>query len=290
VTPTHRRDTPTRAVDPRRASAGDGASLSLVSYAEPSEQAEQAEAVQLFVERVQAAHLGFCLTRANAPAVDELCLRLDGMPLALELAAAWVSVLSVEQVLARLDDRFALLQGGGRRDALPRQQTLRALLEWSHARLSDRERVLLRRLAVFAGDWTLEAAEAVCAGEGLTSSEVLHGLARVVGASLVGVVVEQEDEQPRYRLLETVRAHAREGLRASGEEAPCCRRHLGYCHALVEQAASHLCGPDAARWLGRAQLLRLRRARPLPSPRRARHPDWRRSWCSPACSTAPRPR
>ena len=137
------------------------------------------EAVRLFVERARAVVPGFTLTDRNAAAVEEICRRLDGIPLAIELAAARIEVLSPEQIAARLGDRFRLLSCGSR-TALPRHQTLLALVDWSHDLLDERERVLLRRLAVFSGGWTLEAAESVCAGESLGPAEVLDVLARLV--------------------------------------------------------------------------------------------------------------
>jgi non-specific serine/threonine protein kinase len=126
------------------------------------ESLSQYEAVRLFIERAQAAQPSFAVTNANAPAVAQICHRLDGIPYAIELAAAKVRALSVEQISARMDDRFRLLTGGSR-TALPRQQTLRAMIDWSYDLLSPEEQTLLRRLSVFAGGWTLEAAEAVCA-------------------------------------------------------------------------------------------------------------------------------
>jgi non-specific serine/threonine protein kinase len=163
---------------------------------------EANEAVQLFVERARAAQPAFALTERNAGAVGQVCRRLDGIPLALELAAVRVPALGVEQLAQRLDDRFRLLTGG-RRTALPRQQTLRAAVDWSYTLLPEAERVLLRRLAVFAGGWTLAAAEGVCGGDGLEAVDVFPLLVDLVDKSLV--VAEPEDAEPRYRLLETLR-------------------------------------------------------------------------------------
>ena len=159
------------------------------------------EAVQLFVERGVLANQAFALTPLTTPAVQTICARLDGIPLAIELAAARVRALPVEKIAERLNDRFRLLTGGSR-TALPRQQTLRGAIDWSYSLLSEPERTLLRRLAVFVGGWTLEAAEAVCS-EGL--DDVLDALTRLVDKSLVTV-----DETGRYRLLETIRQYARE--------------------------------------------------------------------------------
>jgi non-specific serine/threonine protein kinase len=214
------------------------------------EQLPSYEAVRLLVERGLASRAGFGMTAQNAWAVEQVCRRLDGLPLALELAAARLATLSIEQVAQRLDDRFRLLTGGSR-SALPHQQTLRATLDWSHALLSDLEPVLFRRLSVFAGGWTLEAAEAVCAGEGIEQEDVLDLLSRLVQRSLVRV--EEGDGEPRYLLLETVRAYSREHLAASGEEATTRSRHLDWCVALAEEAEPRLRGPDQGVWLDRLE-------------------------------------
>jgi predicted ATPase/class 3 adenylate cyclase len=202
----------------------------------PLERLRDFEAVQLFADRARLSQATFAVTQANAPAVVHVCQRLDGIPLALELAAARVNVLSVEQISVRLDDRFRLLTGGSR-TALPRQQTLRALIDWSYDLLTDTEQALLRRLAVFAGGWTLEAAEGVCAGEIPTEGgsriegwEVLNLLTSLVDKSLVVV----EGSEPRYRLLETVRQYARDRLLEAGEAAVVRRRHRDGFLALAE--------------------------------------------------------
>jgi non-specific serine/threonine protein kinase len=208
------------------------------------------EAAQLFVERAAAAQPAFALTPATAPLVAQLCRRLDGLPLALELAAARLRVLSLEQLVQRLDDRFHLLAGGSR-TALPRQRTLRATLDWSHDLLGGPQRVLLRRLSVFAGSWTLAAAEAVGAGDGIAPGEVLDLLAALVDQSLVQV--DTRASEGRYGLLETVRQYALERLREAGEEAAVRDRHLAWCLALVEQAEPRLTGPEQADWLARLE-------------------------------------
>ena len=172
-------------------------------------------AVQLFRDRALAVQPAFRITDANAPAVAQVCVRLDGIPLALELAAAALRVLSVEQLLGRLDDRFRLLTGG-RRTALERHRTLRAMVDWSYERLGEPERRLFDRLAVFAGGWTLEAAEAVGAGDGLARADVLAALVRLVDTSLVLVDVARP-AGPRYRLLETLRQY---GQRPAGGRRP----------------------------------------------------------------------
>jgi predicted ATPase/DNA-binding SARP family transcriptional activator len=186
------------------------------------------EAVRLFVSCAATALPGFELTEANAAAVAQLCRRLDGVALALELAAARVRALRVEQIAARLDDAFHLLTGGSR-TALPRQQTLRATMDWSHALLSDAERACFRRLAVFAGGWTLEAAEGVCAGEGVETSDVLDLLTEIGNKSLV-IIDRVPGQEARYRLLETIRQYTWEKLQEASELEASRTRHLNtYC-------------------------------------------------------------
>jgi predicted ATPase/class 3 adenylate cyclase len=212
-------------------------SLSLPSAEQPPTVATLAryEAMRLFVERAQNVQPTFALTEQNASAVADICRRLDGIPLALELAAARVRVLAVEQVAQRLDNRFRLLTGGSR-TALPRQQTLRALIDWSYELLTEAERVLLRRLAVFVGGWTLEAAEEVCSGDGVDKDEVLDLLTRLVDKSLV--LVEDQHGAARYRLLETVRQYARDRLLEAGEAEVVRGRHLDWFLRLAEDAWS----------------------------------------------------
>jgi len=183
------------------------------------------ESVQLFVDRASLASPKFQLTDRNAFSVAQICHRLDGIPLALELAAARTRVLTVEQIAERLDDRFRLLTGGSR-TALPRQQTLRALIDWSYDLLSDTEKALFRRLAVFIGGWTLEAAEAVCSGDGVDQYEVLDLLTQLVDKSLAHT--DEGDGVIRYLRLETIRQYAREKLLASDETVRVRHRHLDY--------------------------------------------------------------
>ncbi len=208
-------------------------------------------AARLFIERATAAQPAFALTDANAMAVAGICQRLDGIPLALELAAARVRSLSVEQIAARLSDRFRLLTGGDR-TALPRQQTLRALIDWSFDLLTPPERVLFRRLAVFAGGCTIEAAEAVGAGVDLDGSDVLSLLTNLVEKSLVTMDAGGE----RYRLLETVRHYALDRLAGSGEADDARTRHLAFFVALAEQAKSEIVGPRQGKWLARLDVER----------------------------------
>ncbi len=216
----------------------------------PPEQLAHYEAVQLFTERAMAIQPTFRVTQRNAEAVAQVCRRLDGIPLAVELAAARVKVLPVDQIASRLDDQFRLLTGGSRM-ALPRHQTLRAAMDWSHNLLSDPERTMLRRLSVFAGGWTLEAAEAVCMGEGVEATDPLDLMTRLVDKSLV--IAEARDGQGRYRLLETVRQYSRDRLLESGEAEVVRKRHRDFFLALGESAETHRGGPNQVMWLDRLE-------------------------------------
>jgi predicted ATPase/class 3 adenylate cyclase len=207
----------------------------------------QYESVQLFVDRAMAVQPGFEITPANAPAIAQICRRLDGIPLAIELAAARVNVLNVEKIAARLNDRFKLLTGGDR-TALPRQQTLRAAIDWSYSLLRDlppSERVLLRRVAVFAGEWTPEAAEEVCIWEEASSSlereDVLDVVGSLVNKSLV-VWEQTAGADARYHLLETIREYALNKLREAGEENQARTRHAAYFVKMAETAEPMLKG------------------------------------------------
>jgi len=208
-------------------------------------------AVRLFVERAKAAQPTFAVTAENAPAIAHLCRRLDGIPLAIELAAARLTAMSVEQIAERLGDRFRLLTGGSR-TALHRQQTLRAAIDWSHDLLAEPERLLFRRLAVFSGGWTLEAAEVVCAGDGIVAEEVLDLLAGLVRKSLVSM--NDLGEQTRYRLLETIRQYAGEKLADSGEADAARSRHRDWCLALGGRAEAAWYGRDQLLWLARLEV------------------------------------
>lgn len=184
--------------------------------------------VQLFVERARRKRQSFELTPQTVDAIARLCSRLDGIPLAIELAASRVSVMSVEQMLARMDDRFALLTSGGRSG---RQQALRATVDWSYGLLSEPERALLQRMSVFAGGCTLEAAEMVCAGDAIHADDILDTVAALIDKSLV--MVSERDDQVRYRMLETIREYAAEKLDASGREAEVRERFFAW---VVEEA------------------------------------------------------
>jgi predicted ATPase/DNA-binding XRE family transcriptional regulator len=208
------------------------------------------EAARLFTERARALQPAFSLTDQNVRAVSQVCRQLDGIPLALELAAARMAVLSADQLAARLEDRFKLLTGGNS-TGLPRHQTLYGTLDWSHELLSEPERILFRRLAVFAGGWTLEAAEVVCADRGFTGQRVLELLADLVGKSLV--IVDTRPEGARYRMLETLRQYAFQKLCEADEETELCRRQRDWCIALVEEANPHLYRWEQVEWLDRLE-------------------------------------
>ena len=203
-------------------------------------------AVQLFADRAAAAQPSFRITDHNASAVAEICRQLDGIPLALELACARLRSMSVERIAERLSDRFRLLTGGDR-TALPRQQTLRALIDWSHDLLEERERVLFRRLAVFAGGFTLDAAAAVGATAGLDETDVLDLLPRLTEKSLVTL----DSGGERYRMLETVRQYAQECLVQEGEDEPTREAHLAHFLSFAERARPELLRPNQGAWLSR---------------------------------------
>jgi non-specific serine/threonine protein kinase len=212
----------------------------------------QYEAVRLLVDRAATVGSTFAVTRDNAGTVTEVCRRLDGIPLAIELAAARLNVLSIEQINERLDDRFRLLT---RTDRTPigRQRTLEATVDWSYALLPEAERQLLQRLSTFAGGWTLEAAEHVCAGDGIAREDVLDLMTRLVDKSLV-MVDDAADGAPRYRCLETVRHYARERLRESGESDSVRARHFGFFLDLARRAEPELTRAAQLIWLDGLQL------------------------------------
>jgi predicted ATPase/DNA-binding winged helix-turn-helix (wHTH) protein len=193
-------------------------------------------AVQLFVERMRAADRSFVPDTDTLPGVSKICRYLDGLPLAIELAAGCVASIGVDALVSRLDDRFQLLTGG-RRCALPRHQTLAATLDWSYALLTAAEQAILRRIAVFAGSFTLESAGAIAAGDDIALSEVADHVARLVRKSLV--TTDIRDCTGRHRLLETTRAYAREKLAGSGEFGAVARRHAEYYREKLERIQAH---------------------------------------------------
>ncbi len=208
--------------------------------------ASEFAAIELFVRRANAANPAFVLTDANAPVVGEICLRLDGIPLAIELAAARTGILAPRELLARLDERFTVLTDG-RRDVPPRHQTMRATFDWSFELLDGLERTVLRRASVFAGGWTLAAAEAVCADESLDRADVLSALAGLVAKSLV--TADASGSAARYGLLESMRAYAAEALDAAGERDAVMRRFVAWVDAFARDAYDANWRTPLARWL-----------------------------------------
>jgi predicted ATPase/class 3 adenylate cyclase/DNA-binding XRE family transcriptional regulator len=213
------------------------------------DQLTQYEAVRLFIDRASLANPRFEVTQDNGPVIAEICQRLDGIPLALELAAARVKVLSVNKILERLNDCFRLLAGGNR-TALPRHQTLQAAIDWSYDLLNDQERTLFRRLAVFVGGWTLEAAEAIGRGGIVAEHNVVDLLINLVEKSLITANMEGE----RYGMLETVRQYAEEKMFANGEAETCHQAHLEYFLKLSEEAEPHLKGAGQMQWFKRLEV------------------------------------
>jgi non-specific serine/threonine protein kinase len=210
----------------------------------------QSEAVQLFVNRAVATLPSFRLTEQNAQAVVQICRRVDGIPLAIELAAARVRALSVEQIASRLDDQVRLLSDGGR-PGLPRHQTLRATMDWSHSLLTRPEEILFRRFAAFAGGFTLEAAEFVVTGTDLEPASVLDHLAGLVYKSLVEV--DERGAEVRYRLLEPVRQYALSKLKEVMEEPAVRARHRDFFMALAEHAHAGLVSQERVSWQSRVE-------------------------------------
>ena len=204
------------------------------------------EAERLFVERAIKADSRFALTEHNASYIAQICSRLDGIPLAIELAAARVKIFTPEQIAGRLDDRFKLLTGGSR-TALPRQQTLRALIDWSYQSLNEIEQRALRRLAVFSGGWTIEAAESVIGEE-----EALDGLLGLVNKSLVNV--EEQDGKSRYHFLETIRQYAMEKLLESGEAADTRDRHFQLILSMADKSERRMFGAESNEWLDQMEV------------------------------------
>ena len=204
-------------------------------------------AVRLFIERARAGAPHFALNARAMATVAAICRRLDGIPLAIELAAARAGALDIDELASRLDNRFDLLTGG-RRTAIPRQRTLRATLDWSYNLLPEIERRIVRRLAIFAGGFTLEAAKLVAASAEISASDVIDGMVSLVAKSLVASDAGGSDL--RYRLLETTRAYAHEKLIESGENAGTARRHAEYFRSRIENAAAEFGNPTSRRMVG----------------------------------------
>lgn len=213
------------------------------------EEIGRSEAVRLFMDRATAVRPNFVLTADNATAVAEICHRLDGIPLALELAAARVAHLAPREIAERLSDRFRLLTTGRR--GVQRQQTLQAVLDWSYGLLSEPERILLRRLSAFAGGWALDAAQAVCGGEGLDAEQIIDVLGTLVTRSLVDV--EDRGDHTRYRLLETVRLYAQDRLVAAGEATTVRNAHAEWFLRVAEAPPEKGQGVQAHLWFAYGQ-------------------------------------
>jgi tetratricopeptide (TPR) repeat protein len=213
---------------------------------------EQNSAVQLFVQRATAVRPNFAVTTDNAPAIREICSRLDGLPLAIELAAARTKLLSPSAILERLQSRLQLLTGGAL-DLPERQQTLRNTIDWSHELLSEGEQTLFRRFAVFIGGGTLEAAEAVCNTGRDLSIDLFDGLSSLVDKNLIQRV-DGLDGESRFTMLETIREYAVERLTASREEPATRRAHAAYCLVLAEEGNPELTPAQRSAWLSRCDL------------------------------------
>ncbi len=219
--------------------------------AQPIEALLGYESVQLFLDRAQAVLPEFKIGAENIRLVVKICQHLDGIPLAVELAAARVRMMTAAQIAARLDNVFRVLTGGSR-NGVPRQQTLKATIDWSYALLSGQERLMLQRLAAFAGSWTLEAAEAVCAGDGIEPDEVLDLLGGLVDKSLA-TLSQRDSGEGRYRMLETVRQYARDRLLESGDLKRVRDRHLDYYLSIGKQAGAELRSAKQLDWMAKLE-------------------------------------
>jgi predicted ATPase len=206
------------------------------------------EGVRLFVDRARLLRPDFSVTSENVASLASICYRLDGIPLAIELAAPRLRSMSVDELSQRLDQRFALLTDGSRA-ALPRHRTLRSMIDWSYDLLTDLEQATLRRVSVFAGGWTLAAAEHVCTGDGIGESETIGRLTSMADKNLV--ITEENEGATRYRMLETIRQYALDRLHETGEEARWRNRHFAWVLALAEESFEALTGPDQGLWLDR---------------------------------------
>ena len=215
-----------------------------ISVINTPEQLTQYESVRLFIERAVAVNQTFRVNNDNAPALAQICYQLDGIPLAIELAAVRIKVLSVEHIFDRLKNRFKLLTGG-KRTALPRQQTLKALIDWSYDLLSEKEKILMNRISVFAGGWTLESAEEICSDEKITKEEVLDLLNQLTEKS----IIIYDEAQDRFRILETIKQYGEEKLRDSNQSEKILLKHLNYFLEYSESTESKLEGSEAQIWL-----------------------------------------
>ncbi|MER6845444.1 ATP-binding protein [Streptomyces platensis] len=213
--------------------------------------AEHSEAVALFADRAAAVRPDYTLTSQNAAVAEEICRQLDGVPLAIELAAARMRVLSAPQILSRLDDRFRLL-GAGPRTAPPRQRALRAAIDWSHDLCTHQEQLLWARLSVLSGGFDLEAAEEICSGDGIDRQDVLDLVTGLVDKSVL--TCEEQGTRMRYGLLDTLRQYGRERLAASGEEPALRRRHQDHYRRMAAQAEAEWFGPDQMAWFTRLRI------------------------------------
>jgi predicted ATPase/DNA-binding winged helix-turn-helix (wHTH) protein len=209
------------------------------------------DSARLFIDRARLQRPHFAVTGENAPALASICRRLDGIPLAIELAAPRIRSMSLEEVNRRLDQRFGLLTGGSH-DALPRQRTLRALVDWSYDLLGDTEKAVLRRASVFAGGWNLNAAETVCVADDLATPEVLDILTSLVDKSLI--VRDEDDGVTRFKMLETIRHYARDQLVESGERDDARRRHFQCYSEVTNDALQKIRGGDAQGGLGQLDI------------------------------------
>ena len=227
------------------------ASLSTPPPGAPPSTIQRTEAVRLFAARAAAIQAQFALDEHAAAIAAHICRRLDGMPLAIELAAARVAGMTVDEVAERLDNRFQLLINTSR-TAPQRHQTLRAAIDWSYALLSPAEQILLRRLAVFAGGWTLDTAEAVCADSQVQREDVVPGLLRLVDTSLV--LADQQHGRTRYSMLETIRQYANDHLHTSGEQEQLQARHLDAFARLIDEATLHVYDAEQATWFRRLEV------------------------------------
>jgi len=206
------------------------------------------EGARLFVDRARLLRPDFSVTSENAASLASICYRLDGIPLAIELAASRLRAMSVEELSQRLDQRFALLTDGSR-TALPRHRTLRSTIDWSYDLLTNVEQAMLRRVSVFAGGWTLAAAEHICTGDGIEKSDTIDLLTSLADKNLV--ITEEHEGATRYRMLETIRQYALDRLRESDEEARWRNRHFAWVLALAEESYEQLVGPQQSLWIDR---------------------------------------